>query len=259
MLTTVNPARAFCAALAFSVSALGGATANAASFIVGADISLFTQSIVSSSGSLAGLHVEGFSEVFNEQFVEGEAFSEGDGDTTFMFFDGGGAPGSAFYDMTVFSNADGFAGIFPGSAVIESYSERTVAAVGVLLLENRSATDTYDITYDIFGFLGASVADMPGEISDAAAEATVELWVDGSLVDCVSLFADLLSGPPDDFFDIMDDFSVTLNPQESVEIELRTFASGFASAVVPVPAALPLMGSALLGLVGLARRRATRT
>ncbi|UCG72362.1 MAG: hypothetical protein JSV45_14120 [Chromatiales bacterium] len=257
MLTKAIPVRAFCAAIVFGVSALGVATANAASFIVSADISLFTQSIVSSSGSLAGLHVEGFSETSNQQFAEGEAFSEGDGDTTFLFSDGGGTPGSAFYDMTVFSNADGSASIPFGSAVIESTAERTVASVGFLVLENTSATDTYEITYDIFGFLGASVADMSGGISDAAAEAIVEFWVNGSLVDSVSLFADLTFGPPDDFFDVMDDFSITLNPQESVELELRAGASGFASAIIPVPAALPLMSSALLGLVGLARRRAT--
>lgn len=257
MLTQVNPVRTVFVLMVLGVSALSAATANAAGFLVTADISLFTQSIVSSSGSLAGLHAQGFSESLDEQFIEGDAFTDGDGDTSFMFFNDGG-PG-AFFDMTVTSNAEGFATIVPGSTAAESYADRTVGSSGILVLENTSATDIYEITYDIFGFLGAGVTDVPGEISDAAAEATVEFWVNGSLVDGISLFADLLSGPPDDFFDLMDDFSVTLNPGETVELELRTVAGGFASAIIPVPAALPLLGSALLGLAGLARRRATRS
>lgn len=248
-------------ALLFITCVAGTATANAASFFVSADGGLFTTSVTSTSGAFDGLQALGFSSSFDEEFVEGDAFASGDGNVDFMFFNTMPPPGSpgasVFYDMLVSSVGDGSADIFPGSLAPVSTAEVFVESVGLLVLENTSADDTYEITYDVFAFLSASVFGAPGEPSDAFADAFLELRVDGSLVHSFSVFADLLFGPPDDFIDIMEEFTVTLGPSESVEIELVTGVVGFAT-VVPVPAALPLMGSALLGLFGFARRRASR-
>lgn len=261
MLSRLKPAQSAFTALLFIVCVAGTATANAASFIVNANGSLITSSASSTSGSFEGLRAQGFSSSFDEEFVEGDAFANGDGNTDFMFFNTMPPPGfpgpGVFYDMLVSANGDGSADLFPGSLAPVSTAEVLVESIGLLVLENTSADDTYEITYDIFAFLSASAFGAPGEPGDAFAEAFVELRVDGSLVQSFSVFADLLFGPPDDFFDIMEEFTVTLGPSESVEIELITGVAGFAT-VVPVPAALPLMGSALLGLFGFARRRASR-
>jgi len=261
MLSKLKSAQSAFTALLGVICIAGMATANAASFIVGANGSLTTSSVSSSSGSFAGLQAQGFSSSFDEEFVEGDAFANGDGNTDFFFSNMMSPPGfpgaTVFYDMFVSANGDGSADLFPGSLAAESTAEVIVESIGLLVLDNTSADDTYEITYDFFAFLGASAIGGPEEPADAFADAFIELRIDGSLVHSFSIFADLLFGPPDDFLDIMEEITVTLGPSESVEIELITGVAGFAT-VVPVPAALPLMGSALLGLFGLARRRASR-
>ena len=192
-----------------------------------------------------------FSSTLDDQFVEGDAFANAGGNVDFMLFN---SP-PPFYDMFVASGGDGDASLFPGSNARISTAEIFADAVGLLVLHNSSAEDTYELTFNFFAFLGASVFGVPGEPGDAFAEGSLELWVDGSLLHSLSVNADLLFGPLDDFADLMDEFTVTLDPMDWLEIEMISSVSGFATAI-PVPAALPLLGSALLGMLGLARRRA---
>ena len=142
-----------------------------------------------------------------------------------------------------------------GSVEPEDFFNLDVLAFGTTTISNTSATDTVTFSFALNYSLSSSASVMNSALDDAFAFSGVELQIDGMTAAIFSTDADALLGPPSDTLAGVFEFSVMLAPGEDVELVLTADSSAYGVALVPVPAALPLMASALIGLAGVARRR----
>lgn len=217
---------------------LAAASANATSVFSGFAVADLT---INSVSSPAGLTASGFSFNEEEQSIIGNANALADG---LVLFSPSG-PGAGL-DLSVSSFGEGSADLPEGEGL------SLALATGALKLENTSDS-AISVDYSLDVVLDVLVEAVPdGE--DAFVDSVVEVLVDGELLEVFALFADAIVGPEFDFLEFSEDYSLTLDPSEYVEIEITTSVVGLAS-VVPVPAALPLMLSGLAGLAAFARRR----
>ncbi|MCB1740316.1 MAG: hypothetical protein KDK91_08105 [Gammaproteobacteria bacterium] len=175
-------------------------------------------------------------DVFIDEFVTGASSFTPDALVEACF----GLPGGCVYSAGYAASTGG-----------EAYS--TVESLSYLALSNASSEATLEIALSLDYVLDAfTLVDDP--LSSALASAALELDVDGS-VTSYSVLASSTTGP--DSAGLADSlaFMLTLAPGESALISLAATSSGELT-VVPVPAALPLSPTRLVGLVGIARRRA---
>lgn len=142
-----------------------------------------------------------------------------------------------------------------GSVEPEGFFNLEALAFGTTTITNTSSDATFTLNYELDYSLDSSASVMNPGLEDAFAFAGVELLVDGVSLGFLIADADALLGPPSDAISGVFQFSLSLDPGASAEIALNVSANAAGSALVPIPAALPLLGSALLGLAGLARRR----
>lgn len=234
--------RAFAAGSALLFVAAGfSPTAHATSTVSStADAFLFLVDVESTGSNTNDLLIEGTDFGSINDSVEGNASSSPDSSVFYI------SNPLGFFDMSVSAFTDAAA---DANGAVESSS----LTFGFVDLTNASATDDYTINY-VLNYTLDSSADIEFVDADAFSNASLSLSQDGVGLFSSATFADALLGPPSDadsgnFF-----FSVLLAPGESVSLTLRATTFGVAEAV-PVPAALPLLGSGLIGLFGLARRR----
>lgn len=158
------------------------------------------------------------------------------------------------FDLTVEAMADGTAGddALPAGGISDAESLAT-AFLSILNGSASSVTVLFDVSWTVSSEVFSS--GFAGD--DAFGQATLDLVADDGL-NATTLFfaalADLLNGPLTDAASGTESFSFTLAPGASLNLDLIANSTAFASAV-PVPAALPLFGSALLGLWGARRRQ----
>jgi len=139
-----------------------------------------------------------------------------------------------------------------GSASAVGYAESTHLTDGLLDLTNGSATDTFEIFFELAYSLSASASVGDPATEDAYAEATIDLLDDLGFVDVFeTVLADALFGPPSDSLSDVVFFSIILAPGEIDSLALLSDADGFADAI-PVPPTLALLA---VGLVALGWRR----
>ncbi len=222
---------------------LGAGSANAALYsgIAGSDLTI--TGITSESGSTDGLIFKGLSFNEEEQGIHGNANALADG---FVLF-APSLPGNGL-DLSVNAFGEGF------SDAPEGEANSLVIASGGIKIENTSDSESFDIDYTIDVLLDVLI-EVIGENEDAFVDATVDVLVDGDVLESFAIFADGLTGPEFDFLEFSEDYSLTLGPLEHAEIEITSSIAGLATTVIPVPAALPLMFSALAGLAAFSRRR----
>jgi hypothetical protein len=238
-------------ALAVAVSGLFAAPAFAASgfaAFAGANLTLVD---IQSADSLDGLVFTLTDDTLFDSSTSGAASSASDAFVG-QFNDPLGL--GVGFDLTVEATADGAAGddTLPagGSADAESL------ATAFLNVQNGS-TGSVTLLFDVSWTVSSEAFSSGFGGDDAFGQATLDLTADDGLNQTTLLFAalaDLLNGPLDDFANGTERFSFTLAPGATLSLDLLANSTGFASAV-PVPAALPLFGSALLGLWGARRRQ----
>jgi hypothetical protein len=217
---------------------VGAASANA-SLYTGIAVADLT---ITGLSSTDGLTAKGLSFNEEEQGLHGNANALADGLVLF----GPSIPGAGL-DLSVSAFGEGF------SDAPEGEANSLAIATGGLKLENTSDS-AIDIDYSIDVLLDVLVEAFTDN-EDAFVDATVDILVDGTVLESFAIFADALIGPEFDFLEFGEDYSLTLGPSEYVEIEITSSITGLATTVVPVPAALPLLFSALAGLAAFSRRR----
>ncbi len=239
------------AALAVAVSGVFAAPAFAASgyaAFAGANLTLVD---IQSTGSLDGLLFTLIDETLTEGNASGAATVTPD---AFVGqFDDPLSLGVGF-DLSVEATADGTAGddALPAGGSWDADS----LATAFLNIQNGSAS-IVTVLFDVSWTVSSEAFSSGFSGDDAFGQATLDLVADDGLNPTALLFAaiaDLLNGPLDDAASGTESFSFTLAPGASLNLDLIANTTGFASAV-PVPAALPLFGSALLGLWGARRRQ----
>jgi hypothetical protein len=217
---------------------LGAASANASLYSGFAVADLTITSVSSTEGLIA----QGLSFNEEEQGIHGNANALADGLVLFSPSATGAGLG-----LSVSAYAEGFTDPPEGEA------NSLAIATGGVKLENMSDS-AIDIDYSV-GVLLDVLVEALTDNEDAFVDATIDILVDGMVLESFAIFADALIGPEFDFLELGEDYSLTLDPSEYVEIEITSSVIGLATTVVPVPAALPLMFSALAGLAAFSRRR----
>jgi hypothetical protein len=232
-LATANPAAA---ASNFSASAIGNLT--------------LVQ--ITSAGSLAGLSFSFTDDSGSTGSFLGAASQSGD--ATVASFDDPLGLGVGF-DLEVSAFADGIAG--DDVAQLAGSSEHEAYAMGFMTIFNGSA-NAVDLTFGLNWLLDTAVGATGGLlVEDAFGDASFEVTVNGASQFLSAISADVFLGPLDASVSELDELFFTLAPGETLTLDLSAAAFGTADASpVPVPAALPLLGSALAGLWGVRRRRA---
>jgi hypothetical protein len=158
------------------------------------------------------------------------------------------------FDLTVEAMADGTAGddLLPAGGTSDAES----LATAFLNIQNGS-TSSVTVLFDVEWTVSSEVFSSGFAGDDAFGQATLDLVTDDGVNVTTLLFtavADLLGGDLSDGASGTESFSFILAPGASLNLDLIANSTAFASAV-PVPAALPLFGSALLGLWGARRRQ----
>lgn len=239
------------AALAVAVSGVFAAPAFAASgyaAFAGANLTLVD---IQSAGSLDGLVFT----LTDESLPAGSA--SGAATVLFDAFVGQFADPLGLgvgFDLTVEAAADGTAG--DDAVPAGGNSEADSLATAFLNIANGSASSV-TVLFDVEWTVSSEVFTSGFAGDDAFSMASLDLTADDGVNPTALLFlavADLLGGALIDAASGTESFSFTLAPGASLNLDLIANSTAFASAV-PVPAALPLFGSALLGLWGARRRQ----
>ncbi len=148
------------------------------------------------------------------------------------------------------SSSSGIA--YNGIAATDALSDLTVTISNI---SNTEKTFDFDWSYNI-----NAATTTESTVGEAYANAAIALWdADNPSVDLLAAAVDAMSGPgvaESSFLDASDAgmLSITLAGGETFTFDGYIDTYGSASAV-PVPAAVWLFGSGLLGLVAMARRR----
>jgi len=176
---------------------------------------------------------------------------------TFVFDDFSFEFGNASATTSGFSDAPGTP-LLDQAAGIEGRASRTaIGSVaealfltdGFVSFENTTA-DPLEIALSLVWSVSASASTM-NPLEEALSAASVDLFGDASFFRIAD--ADAFLGDLGESLEGVFDFSLTIAPEETAELSLFVDVDGFAASV-PVPASLPLFGTALLGL-GLVRIR----
>jgi len=231
-------------ALVLAVWLLGGAAGAQAAATAGA----FSNAILTVSGpTLPDLIYTVDTDSFSLQDFSGAAESTVEASPFASAVSTGGTDILVDLIADTFTSAD-------APPVSDAFGEAGTSAFVTIFNDGAAAVDI-DVLLEVH-FDAFAVVDAP-LVEDATAEASVALLSDsGGLLAEIIGSADALLGPPDDFMDgILHDSTITLAPGESVALDLFNDTTATAISAVPVPAALPLLGSALLLGAPLARRR----
>jgi len=133
------------------------------------------------------------------------------------------------------------------SGEVSSYHFST----GILQLTNSSSNE-YVVDFSMDYDLAISASGEASDDSDAGVSLELEYVYPGGIEDLVSLIADL--DDPSANAKNSVSFSVTVAPGTTdKEYNTDLVVDGFAVSAVPIPAAVWLLGSGILGLAGLAR------
>jgi len=115
----------------------------------------------------------------------------------------------------------------------------------ITITNDSSQALTFSFSYDAI-LSGLTTVTAPGDVASAEAAVFME--------DNNTIYADAASTFGNGEIMLFGEFDLALDPTEMMVISIGVDSEGFAEAV-PVPAAVWLFGSGLLGLVGIARRR----
>ncbi len=240
------------ASLALGVALAMANPAAAASNYAASAVGNLTLVQIASAGPLAGLSFSFTDDSDSTGSVLGAATNGGA--AAVASFDDPLGLGVGF-DLEVSAFADGLAG--DDGAQSAGSSEHSAYAMGFVSIVNGSA-NTVDLTFGLSWLLDTAVGATGGLlVEDAFGDASFELTVNGASQFLSAISADVFLGPLDAGVNELDELFFSLAPGETLTLDLSATAFGTADASpVPVPAALPLLGSALAGLWGLRRRRA---
>lgn len=235
-------ASAAIAALLLVTTGLQAASA-ASTMSSNVDAFLFLVDVESTGNDVSGLTINGSDFLNTDELAEGNAVID-NGGTLFYLEDPLGL--GVGFDISLNTYAE-------AAAQATGFAELGSLAFGFVDLANDSVSDSYTVSYGLSYTLDSAASTGFG-LSDAFTVASLSLGQDGIQLFNSSTFADALIGPATDSDTGTFLFSVSLAPGESASLTLRANSFGVVEAV-PVPAALPLLGSGLVALFGLARRR----
>lgn len=208
------------------------------------DALLFMVDVESSTGEYSGLAINGSD--FYTEFQDGAGnFMADPGGNVNYLVDPLGLGFGFDLSLTTFSD---------GAAQPAGFVEQSALNFGFVDLINSSADTTFELSYALSYTLDTEVSVDFGGIEDAFSNASLQLRQDQGSLFSSFVSADVLLGPPSDSDSGLFLFSVLLNPGDTVSLTVQGSAFGVAEAI-PVPAALPMLGTALFALFGFARRR----